>query len=177
MTIEAMKLALEALETLMIERGSVYEKAIAALKARLAQQEQEPVAWLSIDSIGERYLCFDKPLDNDPVKPLYTTPPQRTEPLTGHWYKAKEIDEMVRDLDLAMNGEEGAAKQAKLCDLMPQLIRHLTDEPPAQPAQQEPLTFAGLSITEIRLPTGMTSRFEGGVLIVETARSIKEKNA
>jgi hypothetical protein len=44
----------------------------------LAQQEQEPVAWLSIDSIGERYLCFDKPLDNDPVKPLYTTPPQRT---------------------------------------------------------------------------------------------------
>jgi hypothetical protein len=44
----------------------------------LAQQEQEPVAWLSIDSIGERYLCFDKPLDNDPVKPLYTTTPQRT---------------------------------------------------------------------------------------------------
>jgi len=75
---EAMKLALDALETLMIERGSIYEKAIDALKERLAQQEQEPVAWLSIDSIGERYLCFDKPLDNDLVKPLYTTPPQRT---------------------------------------------------------------------------------------------------
>jgi hypothetical protein len=41
--------------------------------------EQEPVAWLSTDSIGERYLCFDKPLDNDPVQPLFTTPPQRTE--------------------------------------------------------------------------------------------------
>ena len=25
----------------------------------------EPVAWLSIDCIGERYLCFDKPVDND----------------------------------------------------------------------------------------------------------------
>jgi hypothetical protein len=47
----------------------------------LAQPEQEPVAWLSIDSIGERYLCFDKPLDNDPVQPLYTHPPQRTEPI------------------------------------------------------------------------------------------------
>jgi hypothetical protein len=42
----------------------------------LAQPEQEPVAWLSTDSIGERHLCFDKPLDNDPVQPLYTAPPQ-----------------------------------------------------------------------------------------------------
>ena len=47
----------------------------------LAQPEQEPVAWLSTDNIGERHLCFDKPLDNDPVQPLYTTPPQRTEPV------------------------------------------------------------------------------------------------
>ena len=46
--------------------------------AALAQPEQEPVAWLSTDSIGERHLCFDKPLDNDPVQPLYTAPPQRT---------------------------------------------------------------------------------------------------
>ena len=38
----------------------------------MAQKDSEPVAWLSIDSIGERYLCFDKPLDNDPVQPLYT---------------------------------------------------------------------------------------------------------
>ena len=45
-----------------------------AQKARAA----EPVAWLSTDSIGERHLCFDKPLDNDPVQPLYTAPPQRT---------------------------------------------------------------------------------------------------
>jgi hypothetical protein len=36
---ESMKLALEALETLMIEHGSIYEKAIAALKERLAQPE------------------------------------------------------------------------------------------------------------------------------------------
>ena len=36
---EAMRLALDALETLMIERGSIYEKAITALKERLAQPE------------------------------------------------------------------------------------------------------------------------------------------
>lgn len=33
---------------------------------------QEPVAWLSTDCIGERYLCFTKPTDNDHVVPLYT---------------------------------------------------------------------------------------------------------
>ena len=32
--------------------------------------EQEPVAWLSTDCIGERYLCFTKPKDNDPAQPL-----------------------------------------------------------------------------------------------------------
>ena len=54
----------------------------------MAQPEQEPVAWLSTDSIGERYLCFDKPLDNDPVQPLYTTPPQRKPLTNGELYTA-----------------------------------------------------------------------------------------
>jgi hypothetical protein len=39
------------------------------------QPVQEPVAWLSTDSIGERYLCFSKPLDNDPAQPLYAHSP------------------------------------------------------------------------------------------------------
>lgn len=30
-----------------------------------------PVAWLSIDCIGERYLCFTKSNDLDPVEPLF----------------------------------------------------------------------------------------------------------
>ena len=30
----------------------------------------EPVAWLSTDCIGERYLCFTKPKDSDPARPL-----------------------------------------------------------------------------------------------------------
>ena len=95
MTQEALKLALEALESAVRYHGVMLmsdppqdawkyhrvenkvDKAIAAIKEALAQT-QEPVAWLSTDSIGERYLCFDKPLDNDLVQPLYTTPPQRT---------------------------------------------------------------------------------------------------
>ena len=30
----------------------------------------EPVAWLSTDCIGERYLCFTKPKDSNPARPL-----------------------------------------------------------------------------------------------------------
>jgi len=37
---DAMAMALDALETLMIERESIYEKAIAALKERLAQPHE-----------------------------------------------------------------------------------------------------------------------------------------
>ena len=53
--------------------------AITALRDRLAQPKQEPVAWM--DEFGNvfplgaqrgpKYL-------NEPMKPLYTTPPQRT---------------------------------------------------------------------------------------------------
>ena len=43
---EALNMALQALETLMIERGSIYDKATTAIKEALAQPEQEPVAWM-----------------------------------------------------------------------------------------------------------------------------------
>ena len=35
-----------------------------------AVQQGAPVAWLSVDCIGERYLCFTKPDDSDPARPL-----------------------------------------------------------------------------------------------------------
>jgi len=57
----------------------------------------EPVAWLSIDCIGERYLCFSKPNDNDEVYPLYTAPPQ---PLTE-----SEVKEMYRGMSRAPLGK------------------------------------------------------------------------
>ena len=82
---------------------------------RLGQEiEQEPVAWLSTDSIGERHLCFDKPLDNDPVQPLYTSPPQR-KPLTDEQIEqleqdtcAMEFPETVRAIEAA-HGIKGDA--------------------------------------------------------------------
>lgn len=45
----------------------------------------EPVAWLSTDCIGERYLCFTKPKDSNPARPLVfgDTTPRPTQPQAG----------------------------------------------------------------------------------------------
>ncbi len=88
--IETLKLALKALEgcydvTEWPASGrTLQDKAITALRTAIeAAEKQEPVAWLSTDSIGERYLCFDRPLDSDLVQSLYTTPPAaQRQPLT-----------------------------------------------------------------------------------------------
>jgi hypothetical protein len=72
MSIEAMKQALEALDS---DDPSIQLRAAVVLRQAIEQAEkQQPVAWLSVDCIGERYLHFSKPLDNDPVTPLYTAP-------------------------------------------------------------------------------------------------------
>ncbi len=77
---ESMAMALEALETLMIERESIYEKAITALKERLADPMRE------VQRLGQE-------IEQEPICPeckaevLYECvacssnnyPPQRTE--------------------------------------------------------------------------------------------------
>lgn len=73
--IEALKLALDALETLMIEHGSIYEKAIAALKEQLAQPEQEPTPEIKYKMI----VIDDLHPQGIPVE-QWVNPPQRTEP-------------------------------------------------------------------------------------------------
>ena len=49
---EALNMALQALETLMIERGSIYDKAITAIKEALAQPEQERFLVATIGNWG-----------------------------------------------------------------------------------------------------------------------------
>jgi hypothetical protein len=72
MSIEAMKQALEALE---YDNPAGRSATITALRQAIVEaDQQEPVAWMSVDCVGERYLHFSKPLDNDPVHPLYTAP-------------------------------------------------------------------------------------------------------
>ena len=60
----------------------------------------EPVAWLSTDCIGERYLCFTKPNDSDPARPLVfgDTTPQPTQAQAGAVPLTDEqLAEMMRE--------------------------------------------------------------------------------
>lgn len=72
---EAAQMALDALR--MWEKGasngSSTHKAIEALRAALAQPEQEPVAWMDAHDPTEIY--YRKPPQGD-VVPLYLAPPK-----------------------------------------------------------------------------------------------------
>jgi hypothetical protein len=90
MSFEAMKLALEAMESHLTyhEHGCVYlDPAVTAL--RQAIEQAQPVAWQWLDTAHFRKHL---PKDAEPGvwRPLYTAPPQR-KPLTD-----EEADELVR---------------------------------------------------------------------------------
>ncbi len=46
-------------------------------------------------------------------------------PQHGRWKNADDINRLVRELDVAWNGEAGAAKQASLCDIVSQICSEL----------------------------------------------------
>ncbi len=104
---EAAQQALEALETKGEHHPRVY-RAIEALRAALAQPEQEPVAWMLTDLDGKPMMeCEDEPFvkmhpslvgpDTD-WRPLYTHPPRR------EWRSLTE-EEIVKFAD-EVSGEE-----------------------------------------------------------------------
>jgi hypothetical protein len=49
----------------------------------------------------------------------------------GSWINADDVRRLARELDVAMNGEEGAAKAPALCDVVAQAIKILTGRPHA----------------------------------------------
>ena len=108
---ETLKLALEALERIndRFDLESVAQdatKAITALEKALAQPEQEPVAWMTINEYGEEDdIHYENPeghlLEGWTYKPLYTHPPTvqpKKEPLeywnaVEGWVKIDEVRE------------------------------------------------------------------------------------
>ena len=92
---EAMAMALEALELLTgawqtFDALDYGDNAIAALKERLAQPEQEPVAWFSPSGNLYKTRFHATANGEQVVTPLYTFPPQRTE--QSGWRKV-QIDD------------------------------------------------------------------------------------
>jgi hypothetical protein len=119
---EALKLALEALESSRMfvttrekikhpEGTEWYDQAITTIKEALAQTEQEPVAWqvmveneamkeFSIKDMAHDW-CVHQELSGFSytywIRPLYTTPPQRT------WVELTEDDKVLIKHDANFN--------------------------------------------------------------------------
>lgn len=82
---EAAEMALEVLEESCFPRMSIkhyklYDDAIDALEAALAQPDPEPVAWMVYTLDGKSAFVTDNPADftqDHQALPLYTQPPQR----------------------------------------------------------------------------------------------------
>jgi hypothetical protein len=83
------------------------EKAIAAIKEALAQPEQEPVAWMTINGYGEEDdIHYEHPkghlMEGWTYKPLYTHPPQPVQEPIHQWRQRqwrgltdKEFEEII----------------------------------------------------------------------------------
>ena len=65
-TIEALKMAIEALDTLMMEKGSIYQQALNACKEALEKAENPEL-------VAVQYL-YRADQDNPEMIPLYTHP-------------------------------------------------------------------------------------------------------
>ena len=78
--LELMQMALNCLTLFGEDIKSMTQEeheAIVALRARLAQPEPEPVAWMFIKKDGMQVITDDPDYKDGTWTPLYTAPPQR----------------------------------------------------------------------------------------------------
>lgn len=65
-----------------VDVAEILSAEVERLRAVIAEAEKQmPVAWLSVDCLGERYLCFTKPDDGDQVQQLYAAPAHTDHPM------------------------------------------------------------------------------------------------
>ena len=90
------------------------EAAITALRAALAQEEQEPVAWIDNSEHPKHRLYWQSATEKrlyGPLRPLYTAPPRR------EWkgLSENELGELMRDscgYPMCPNGDDLAFAHA-----------------------------------------------------------------
>lgn len=101
----------------------------------------------------DRYFATGGP-DCDPVaelRALATNPSEGAEPAGdvchcpqhGSWIAAADVKRLVREIDVALNGE-GAAKQASLCDIAAQICSEPMRSRLAQPQRLDPSDWCAL---------------------------------
>jgi hypothetical protein len=181
MSIEAMKMALEALERHKpkISEGSLpvltHDAAITALRAAIEQSEK-PVAWQGVHDYTDLY--YRKPPQAD-VRPLYTAPRQEQ-------YDQTSLELCETCGWKAMIPGEGclvcARQKAKPVAYVDQRIHGWPDcfvmepDPPhTVPLYTEPREWVGLTDEEYQIIHSKNYNYEELALAVEA--KLKEKNA
>ena len=103
--IEAMKQALEALESDYMP-AEKYEEAITSLRQAIAEAEkQEPVAWVCYGSAGKRDIDFEENDINDlPIGTMLYTHPQPKQEWVG---LTNEEIEKIRSTPMTVEGGVG----------------------------------------------------------------------
>lgn len=122
---ELLREVVECSEIYIDISDSCFEELRALLAKPVAQHQGEPVGWYKPHWNGKSAeWCLGAELTGavfpEMWEPLYTRPAEQP---VGRWYAADDIDALVRELDVLINGEAGAAPQAKLCDIVAQLRR------------------------------------------------------
>ena len=75
----------------------------------------------------------------------------------GKWINADDVDRLVRELDVAWNGVDGAAPQAALCDIVAQIVDDLN----RQQHQRYNLRLPQLYTEEVGPPPGTYRKYAG----------------
>lgn len=103
---------------------SLWGKLEMALNAALRN-----TTWHTCEESAECVAC-----DNEALRARESAPAVEnvcTCPEHGSWIHADDVKRLVRELDVAINGEAGAAKQASMCDIVAQVKRHGLVAPPS----------------------------------------------
>ncbi|WP_426237400.1 hypothetical protein [Pseudomonas sp. TWP3-2] len=113
-----------------VARGRASSAWTSMLEASpLANHPIEPDAWLDPQSgekcvtIGATLKRYNELAGGAPAAAVsaYSEPLFRNPTMDGRWYAADDIDSLVYQLDVLLNGEDGAADNARLCDIVAQL--------------------------------------------------------
>jgi hypothetical protein len=122
---EAAQQALEALDEIWSlgfrSTGDRHKNAITALRDALAQEEQEPVAWLKTMYSGTRPMLEVDHLRKDTSTPVYTRPPRR------EWQSLTADTVFANNEIMAVNASLGL-KMNQLMDLVCAIERALKEK-------------------------------------------------
>lgn len=156
---------------------------------RLPRNVREQVAvWWDVGFEMDFQTAVDnshKKKKDDPTPQPSPTPQADSAPTSGNWVSADDVNRLVRELDVALNGEAGAAVQASLCDVVAQVRLEsskrgqplLAPQADSQPAQHQPDVEGEHARLAIAIYSAATGGTESEYCRLSTSESLRWERA